>query len=242
MRQEVITTLDMEGCEIVCTSPNRPNVYYEVRPRTSVELDLQPLLHCLKLHKNLAPRVIVYCHSLNTCSDLYAHFHYELGDASYYPCGAPQISDNRLFGMFHSNTPHHNKDVILRSLTCPEGVVRVVFATIALGMGVNFRDVNSIIHYGAPQSVDDYFQESGRCGRSGAEAKSVVFWKPSDCPAKKNVTTIRDAEVLAVRQYVENTTTCRREWLLKYFDPACARPGKNPSSCCDVCARLHQSS
>ena len=64
--------------------------------------------------------------------------------------------------MFHANTPQHNKEVILSNLTRPDGVVRVVFATVALGMGINLRDVNTIIHYGAPQSIEDYFQESGR--------------------------------------------------------------------------------
>ena len=63
----------------------------------------------LKELKNMAPRVIVYCTTLDIYADLYAHFHLELGDGSY---GAETASDNRLFGMFHANTPHHNKDVL----------------------------------------------------------------------------------------------------------------------------------
>lgn len=47
------------------------------------------------------------------------------------------------------------------------GTVRIVFCTVALGMGVNFAGLNYIIHYGAPKSVEDYFQECGRAGRSG---------------------------------------------------------------------------
>ena len=64
----------------------------------------------------------------------------------------------------------------------PDGVVRIVFATVALGMGVNLQGVNTIIHYGAPRSIDDYFQESGRGGRTGHYAESIVYWTPSDCP------------------------------------------------------------
>ena len=52
----------------------------------------------------------------------------------------------------------------MHNLAVPDEVVRVVFATVALGMGVNFKDVNLVVHYGAPQSLDDYFQESGRDG------------------------------------------------------------------------------
>ena len=237
VRQEVISSLDMVGCEFVSTSPDRSNIFYEVLPRTSIEMDLQPVLESLKQYKNQAPCVIVYCHSLNICADLYAHFLFELGNASYYPSGAAHISDNRLFGMYHSNTPQHNKDVILTSLVSPFGVVRVVFATVALGMGVGLKDVNCVIHYGAPQSIDDYFQESGRGGRSGGDSRSVVYWRPTDCPYKQQPVTTRDHEVNAVRCYLENTTDCRRRWLLDYFDSSLVVTGKNPKKCCDICAR-----
>ena len=128
----------MVHCEFVYTSPDRSNIY-EVHPHSDMETDSQPVLLSLRDAQNRAPRVIVYCRTLNMCADLYAH----LGDQSYHPAGATHISDNRLFGMFHSNTPDHNKEVILKSFT---GVVRVVFATVALGMGVNLRDVNTVHH------------------------------------------------------------------------------------------------
>ena len=70
---------------------------------------------------------------------MYAHFHYELGDDSYFPPGSDKVSDYRLFGRYHANTPEHNKEVIMKSLSKLDGVVRVVFATVALGMGVNMR-------------------------------------------------------------------------------------------------------
>ncbi len=237
VRQEVVASLDMGGCEFVSTSPDRHNIFYDVRPRFEIETDMEPVLSGLKEKKNQAPRVLVYCHTLNTCADLYAYFHYEIGDDSYYPPGAAHVSDNRLFGMYHSNTPQHNKVVILKSLVSPDGVVRVVFATVALGMGIDLRDVNTVIHYEAPQSIDDYFQETGRGGRGGGDARLVVFWKPADCPFRKKAVCARDHEVNAVRKYLKNTTVCRRTWLLDHFEPTCAQPGKNPMRCCDICAK-----
>ena len=65
------------------------------------------------------------------------------------------------------------------------GIVRIVFPTVALGMGVNLKGVNFVVHYGAPRSIDDYFQESGRGGRSGDDAKSVIYWSLADCPLRK---------------------------------------------------------
>ena len=103
------------------------------------------------------------------CADLYEHFLFSLGDSCYYPSGAPHVSDNRLIAMYHANTPSHNKDAIFHSMQKPDGVVRVVFATVALGMGINFASLNTTIHYGAPSTIEDYFQESGLMGQSGKQ-------------------------------------------------------------------------
>ena len=206
VREEVMRSLEMVECEFVCTSPDRPNIFYEVHPRVDIDTDMVSVVQSLKDLRSKAPRVVIYCRSLDMCANLYAHFLYELGDESYYPLGADKVSDNRLFGMFHANTPEHNKEVILKSLSQPDGVVRVVFATVALGMGIDLRDVDTIIHYGGMQSIDDYFQESGRGGRSGWSACSIVFWKPVDCPKRKELLSTRDQEVAAVRHYLVNTT------------------------------------
>ena len=70
----------------------------------------------------------------------------------------------------------------MKSLADPNRVVRVVFATMALGMGVSFTGLTTTIHYGTPWSLDDSFQKSGRAGRHGEQSTSTIFWKPSDAP------------------------------------------------------------
>ena len=135
----------------MCVPPERPNIYLEVRERTTIEEDLAKVLTDLKLNLINTNRILVYCQSLNMCSSLYAHFLYTLGDSSYYPMGAPKLAENRLFGMYHSGTADHNKDVIIKSMTDPNGVVRVVFATVALGMGVHLAALNTVIHWGEPK-------------------------------------------------------------------------------------------
>ena len=178
----------------------------------------------------------MYCPSIKMCSHLYAHFHFELGAASYHPLGSTELAQNRLFAMFHSCTSQRSKDVVFQSFLDLDGVVRVVFATNALGMGVDFRGLCNIIHYGAPRSMDDYFQESGRGGRGGEDCKSVIFWKPADCPMKQQPTTQHEMEVNEMRMYVENSTECRRKILLQHFDPMNAKSGASKAKCCDVCA------
>ena len=232
VKKEVIESLEMTGCVEVPASPDQPNIYYKVKPISDVDTDFLSLISTLSKKSIQTPRVLVYCQSLDMCADLYAHFHYELGEASYYPPGSPHLSDFRLFGMFHASTPQHNKDVILKSLFIPDGVVRVVFATVALGMGIDLRDLNTVIHYGAPQSLEDYFQESGRGGRSSGDAVSTIFWTPADCPVRNTPTTLRDHKLVAVRRYVENITVCRRKWLLDYFG---VELDAQSSCCCDNC-------
>ena len=104
-----------------------------------------------------------------------------MGKSQYYPPSAPELSENRLFGMFHAST-QHSKDVpIMGSLQDCHGTVGVVFASLAMGMGIDLHGVDTIIHYGAPSSIEDYFQASGRRGRSGYSAYSIVYWTPKDC-------------------------------------------------------------
>ena len=81
------------------------------------------------------------------CSDLYGYFRYCLGKKRYYPPGSEEVCRNRTFGMFHSSTSDANKQIILESLSKPDGTVRVVFATTALGMGVNrlYAKLNDVI-------------------------------------------------------------------------------------------------
>ena len=150
-----------------------------------------------------------------------------------------QISDNRLFGMYHSKTADHNKEVIMHSMAKKDGVVRVVFATMALGRGVNFVGLGTIIHYGAPRCIDDYFQESGRAGRGGEQSTSTIYWAPPDAPLRKDQSDPRNAEVAAVRRYLEHTADCRSYQLLKYFDSAVASNlgRRDMTVCCDNCKR-----
>ena len=85
--RDVISRLNMGGCEYVFVSPNQPNIYYEVRLHTTIEDDLA---HLVESHHKKAENVIIYWCSLNLCADLHAYFHAELGDDSYYPPGVLQ--------------------------------------------------------------------------------------------------------------------------------------------------------
>eukprot|EP00731_Ephydatia_muelleri_P009412 Em0004g1750a len=144
-----VSGLQRKGVPATILSGNtdKLNITYEAVQNT-IEEDFSSVVRDLAERNITARRVVVYCQSLDI----------------YYPPGVEQVSDNRLFAMFHSCTDEHNKRVVMSSLSQADGVVRVVFATMALGMGVDFKSLDYVIHYGAPRSLEDYMQESGRAG------------------------------------------------------------------------------
>ena len=81
IKEEIIQSLEVFDCQVVSTSPDRPNIYYEVHARTDIETDMVSIIMSLKVMKDTAPRVIVYCRSFDMCANLYAHFHYELDES-----------------------------------------------------------------------------------------------------------------------------------------------------------------
>ena len=162
-------------------SPNRSNIMYVERRRTDLETDFSESMSTLKEKQKDTLGVVVYCRTLMVCDDMFSRFSYEIGKSQYYPPSAPELSENRLFGMFHASTPQHSKDVIMGSLQDCHGTVIVVFASVAMGMGIDLHGVYTIIHYGAPSSID-YFQVSGRRGQSGDSAYSIVYRTPKDWP------------------------------------------------------------
>ena len=100
VRKEIIESLEMHGCVNISVSPDRPSIFYEAKPTTDFDTDVHDLLASLRENLIHTLRVIVYCKSLNMCANLFAHFLYNLGSPSYYPPGADQVSDNKLFVYF----------------------------------------------------------------------------------------------------------------------------------------------
>ena len=131
--------------------------------------------------------------------------------------------------MFHAKIDDSDKNEILTSLKDPDGKCRLVFSTVAFGMGVNIPDIRNVIHYGPPSDIDDYYQECGRGGRDGKESYAVLYLFGGCtlgrvCPKMK--------------EYCKLSKGCRRKFLLQQFS------NEIPSvdtftfqhQCCDLCA------
>ena len=231
-REVIVKELCMEEYVVVDSDPNRPNTKYSVvTPKTDNLYGwFEWLIRELETEQQNTEKVIIFCRRKEHMKELYELFAEHLGDKSYYrPTGTePKDDRSRLFAMYHKRTHKLVKETIEKEFCKPDGIVRVLFCSIAFGMGVNVRNVYLDIHIGPSADVDDYLQETGRIGRDSQQMSHAVLLKFKGCTGTKNIS--KD-----MRSYVNNTTQCRREMLLAQFKSS-APKDKVPHSCCDVCA------
>lgn len=210
----------------ISLSPDRPNIYlFKAKVSKDLNKTFSWLIDSIKQNANGTPRTIIYCKSQKDYGKLFKHFKYELGASAYFPLGSPEVSAYMLIGMYHAKTLLHHKERVAESLFDTCGTCRVVFASTALGMGVNLHDIRQVIHYGPPRQIEDFVQEIGRAGRDGNPAKSILIYhghhlktyaKPSEVREKHDCCCICHAnckclgissefDLLSITQKLEDT-------------------------------------
>jgi superfamily II DNA helicase RecQ len=78
--------------------------------------------------------------------------------------------------MFHKSTYQDSKDRIISEVKSNNSTIRCLVATVALGMGLDIRDVDLIVHVSCPKSALSYWQEAGRCARDGRNGFSLILY------------------------------------------------------------------
>ncbi|KAH9103099.1 hypothetical protein LEN26_015381 [Aphanomyces euteiches] len=199
---------------------NRSNISYEFRLKTTTFL--QDLRDFVLGRKNDSG--IIYCLSKKDCEKLVEEL--TRGDKS-----------QHWVSFYHADLDSDEKSYRHRAWS--EGTIQVMVATTAFGMGINKPDVRYVIHHSLPQSINHFCQESGRAGRDGLPAVSLVFYSYKDYSRRKKMLTqgaTRQVHAQALRQIMElceDCTKCRRQLLLEHFGEPwhsnlCQRS-------CDVC-------
>lgn len=228
-------SLGMKNCKHIIGNPNRPNIYYDKVFRHGKDIDsiqaiLKPIAEELLVTKTDYPLTIIYI-PLRWCGFAYKLFEFVLGPKQYFPENAPAVPENRLFAQFHAPQTVEMKNEILRQLCSNNSTVRVIFATVAIGMGVDVPNIRQVLHVGPPCTVKQYFQETGRAGRDGKPATAVLYYNNRDI-GKNRVAVESD-----MRQFCQNDSACLRKELLKSLEYMYNDVVTPAHICCSMCKR-----
>lgn len=168
VRKEIKANLGMTECVEILGDPNKKNVRYAVINIDKDDLyrTFSNVIKDLEINQVKAEKVLVFCRRKEHVKELYELFSQCLGPKAYCkPTGQEPMDDrSRLFGMYHRKTHNLVKETIETEFCKVDGTVRVVFCTIAFGMGINVKGAYIGIHLGPSSGLDDYLQESGRIG------------------------------------------------------------------------------
>ncbi len=224
VQHDIQKNLGMTEAKVYKSSFNRPNLYYEVRPKTK-DID-RDVIRFIKSHPGKSG--IIYCLSRKRVEEL---------------TKVLQLNDIRAHA-YHAGmdaaTRAQNQDDFLMER------VDVIVATIAFGMGIDKPDVRYVIHYDIPKSLEGYYQETGRGGRDGGEGICIAFYSTKDLQKLdkllqgKNPTEQEIGRQLLVEtaHYAESSV-CRRKILLSYFGEHLEGEAAENCGNCDNC--LHPS-
>ena len=222
VRGDIVSQLGLSKHQEFIASFDRPNLRYEVRPKQRAFEQLVGLLRECK-----GESAIIYCFSRKDTEELADSLRDEGIGALAYHAG------------MEAETRRRNQERFIRD------EVDVIAATIAFGMGIDKPDVRLVVHQELPKTLEAYYQQTGRAGRDGLPSDCVLFYSYGD-KIKQDffINQITDAvekqgaqEKLG--QVIEFCTlrTCRRRYLLDYFDDASLSEGDDAGNCggCDVC-------
>ena len=204
VQSDIVKNLALRDAEILISSFNRANLYYEVQPKLKKELTVKSIVKYITGHKGKSG--IIYTLNRKTTEEL-----------------AEVLVANKIKAVAY----HAGLDQKLRADRQDQFLnedAQVIVATIAFGMGIDKPDIRFVIHYNIPKSIENYYQETGRAGRDGLEGNCILYYSHADVSKLEHF--LRDkplSEREVGAQLIDETVAfaesgvCRRRSLLHYF-------------------------
>lgn len=222
VQQDIIKNLQMTDATLFKSSFNRPNLFYEIRPKRDV---IKEIIRYIKY--NTGKSGIIYCLSRKKVEEV-----------------AESLNLNGIKAL-----PYHaGLEPKVRAETQDKFLMEdaeVIVATIAFGMGIDKPDVRFVIHHDIPKSMEGYYQETGRAGRDGGEGVCIAFYAQKDVDKlakfmKDKPVSEREIGTQILKEVIDyaESGVCRRKQILHYFGENFNETGCN--CMCDNCKKPKQ--